>query len=89
MAHRFTQDHDFRMKSGLDEERTGDITSHGKDNAGKKVMPSGMATLTAVLVTTGVMIREGYFPHLGGPAFRHHRKWLREPAGRQHAGPSK
>jgi len=88
------------MKSGLDEERAEDITSHGKDNAGKKVMPSGMATLTAILVATGVMIREEYFPHLvpipmtrgtaaGGRAFRRHRKWLREPAGRQRAGPSK
>jgi len=88
------------MKSGLDEERAEDITSHGKDNAGKKVVFWRMATPIAVLVATGVMIRAGYFPHLvsiamtrgtaaGGPAFRHHRKWLREPAGRQRAGPSK
>ncbi|HEV7322108.1 MAG TPA: formate dehydrogenase subunit gamma [Ensifer sp.] len=108
----------------------------GKYNAGQKVVFWGMSGLILLLVTTGIMIWEQYFPHLvsipvrrvavavhslaalftilifivhvyaaiwtrgtiramtrgtvtGGWAFRHHRKWLRELAGRQGSDPSK
>ncbi|HEV7310266.1 formate dehydrogenase subunit gamma [Ensifer sp.] len=108
----------------------------GKYNAGQKVVFWGMSALILLLVTTGIMIWEQYFPHLvsipvrriavavhslaalftilifivhvyaaiwtrgtiramtrgtvtGGWAFRHHRKWLRELAGRQGSDPSK
>ena len=107
----------------------------GKYNAGQKVVFWGMSGLIVLLVATGVMIWEEYFPHLvsiptrriavavhalaafgtilifiahvyaaiwtrgtiramtrgtvtGGWAFRHHRKWLRELAGRQERNPS-
>ncbi|WP_291159936.1 formate dehydrogenase subunit gamma, partial [Ensifer sp. SSB1] len=108
----------------------------GKYNAGQKMVFWGMSGLIVVLVTTGIMIWEQYFPDLvsipvrriavavhslaalftilifivhvyaaiwtrgtiramtrgtvtGGWAFRHHRKWLRELAGRQGSDPSK
>lgn len=108
----------------------------GKYNAGQKTVFWGMAGLILVLIVTGVMIWEEYFPHLvsipvrrvavvvhaaaallsvlvfvlhvyaaiwtrgtiramtrgtvtGGWAYRHHRKWLKELAGRRQDGPSK
>lgn len=107
----------------------------GKYNAGQKFIFWGMSALIVVLITSGVMIWEQYFPHLvsipvrrwavlthalaavgiilifilhvyaaiwtrgtlramtrgtvtGGWAWRHHRKWLRELAGRDRRGPA-
>ncbi|MBL9059422.1 MAG: formate dehydrogenase subunit gamma [Mangrovicoccus sp.] len=107
----------------------------GKYNAGQKMVFWAMTLLILVLIGTGVMIWQQYFPHLvsiptrriavavhamaavgilcvfilhvsaafwtrgtiramtqgtvtGGWAFRHHRKWLRELAGRQSHGPA-
>lgn len=107
----------------------------GKYNAGQKFIFWGMSALIVVLITSGVMIWEQYFPHLvsipvrrwavlthalaavgiilifilhvyaaiwtrgtlramtrgtvtGGWAWRHHRKWLRELAGRGRRGPA-
>ncbi|MFT3690482.1 formate dehydrogenase subunit gamma [Paenirhodobacter sp.] len=107
----------------------------GKYNAGQKTVFWAMAGGIVVLIVTGVMIWEQYFPHIvsipvrrvavavhalvalgivfvfilhvyaaiwtrgtiramtrgtvtGGWAFRHHRKWLRELAGRQGNGPA-
>lgn len=115
-----------------DEEKLPDL---GKYNLGQKLVFWGMAGLILVLIVTGVMIWEQYFPHLvsipvrrvavvvhalaalgcvfifilhvyaaiwtrgtlramtrgtvtGGWAFRHHRKWLRELAGRRGSGPA-
>lgn len=108
----------------------------GKYNAGQKFIFWGMSALIVVLIGSGVMIWEQYFPHLvsipvrrwamlihslaavaiiltfilhvyaaiwtrgtiramtrgtvtGGWAWRHHRKWLRELAGREGRGPAK
>ena len=108
----------------------------GKYNAGQKFIFWAMAALIVVLIVTGVMIWQQYFPDLvsiparrwavlghslaavliiltfilhvyaaiwtrgtiramtrgtvtGGWAWRHHRKWLRELAGRQRTDPSK
>lgn len=105
----------------------------GKYNAGQKLVFWGMSGLIVVLITTGIMIWEQYFPDLvsipvrriavavhalaavgvclifvahvyaafwtrgtiramtrgtvtGGWAWKHHRKWLRELAGRQRPG---
>lgn len=107
----------------------------GKYNAGQKMVFWAMTLLILVLIGTGVMIWQQYFPDLvsiptrriavavhamaavgilcvfilhvsaafwtrgtiramtqgtvtGGWAFRHHRKWLRELAGRQSHGPA-
>lgn len=107
----------------------------GKYNAGQKFIFWGMSALIIVLICTGVMIWEQYFPDLvsipvrrwavlvhalaavaiilifilhvyaaiwtrgtlramtrgtvtGGWAWRHHRKWLRELAGRDKQGPA-
>lgn len=107
----------------------------GKYNAGQKMVFWAMTLLILVLIGTGVMIWQQYFPDLvsiptrriavavhalaavlilfvfilhvsaafwtrgtiramtqgtvtGGWAFRHHRKWLRELAGRQGHGPA-
>lgn len=107
----------------------------GKYNAGQKMVFWAMTGLILVLIVTGVMIWQQYFPDLvsiptrriaiavhalaavgilfvfilhvyaafwtrgtiramtrgtvtGGWAFRHHRKWLRELAGRQGRGPA-
>ena len=107
----------------------------GKYNAGQKFIFWAMAALIVVLIVTGVMIWQQYFPDLvsiparrwavlghslaavliiltfilhvyaaiwtrgtiramtrgtvtGGWAWRHHRKWLRELAGRRDAGPA-
>ena len=107
----------------------------GKYNAGQKMVFWAMTGLILVLIATGVMIWQQYFPDLvsiptrriavavhalaavlilfvfilhvsaafwtrgtiramtqgtvtGGWAFRHHRKWLRELAGRQGHGPA-
>jgi formate dehydrogenase subunit gamma len=107
----------------------------GKYNAGQKMVFWAMTGLILVLIVTGVMIWQQYFPDLvpiptrriaiavhalaavgilfvfilhvyaafwtrgtiramtrgtvtGGWAFRHHRKWLRELAGRQGHGPA-
>ncbi len=115
-----------------DEEK---LPALGKYNLGQKLVFWGMAGLILVLIVTGVMIWEQYFPHLvsipvrrvavvvhalaalgcvfifilhvyaaiwtrgtlramtrgtvtGGWAFRHHRKWLRELAGRRGSGPA-
>jgi formate dehydrogenase subunit gamma len=109
-----------------------DLPELGKYNAGQKLVFWGMAGLILILVVTGIMIWEQYFPELvsipvrrvavavhalaalamlllfilhvyaaiwtrgtiramtrgtvtGGWAYRHHRKWLRELAGRRHA----
>ena len=108
----------------------------GKYNAGQKFIFWAMAALIVVLIVTGVMIWQQYFPDLvsipvrrwavlghslaavaiilvfilhvyaaiwtrgtiramtrgtvtGGWAWRHHRKWLRELAGREDRGPAK
>ena len=107
----------------------------GKYNAGQKFVFWGMTILIVVLIMSGIMIWEQYFPHLvtiparrvamlvhslaavaiilvfiahvfaavwtrgtisamtrgtvsGGWAWKHHRKWLREVAGRQNKGPA-
>ncbi|WJS85006.1 formate dehydrogenase subunit gamma [Paracoccus sp. TOH] len=107
----------------------------GKYNAGQKFVFWAMSALILVLIVSGVMIWEEYFPHLvsiplrrwavlvhslaavaiilvfilhvyaafwtrgtiramtkgtvtGGWAWRHHRKWLRELAGREDRGPA-
>lgn len=107
----------------------------GKYNAGQKMVFWAMTGLILVLIATGMMIWQQYFPDLvsiptrriavavhalaavlilfvfilhvsaafwtrgtiramtqgtvtGGWAFRHHRKWLRELAGRQGHGPA-
>ncbi|MDD2870171.1 formate dehydrogenase subunit gamma [Neomegalonema sp.] len=107
----------------------------GKYNAGQKFVFWGMSGLIVVMIVTGVMIWEQYFPGLvsipvrrvavavhalaavaavlifivhvyaaiwtrgtiramtrgtvtGGWAYRHHRKWLRELAGRRKADPA-
>ncbi|WP_199258542.1 formate dehydrogenase subunit gamma [Paracoccus binzhouensis] len=107
----------------------------GKYNAGQKFVFWAMSVLIVVLIASGVMIWEQYFPHLvsipvrrwavlvhslaavaiilvfilhvyaaiwtrgtiramtrgtvtGGWAWRHHRKWLRELAGRDGRGPA-
>lgn len=107
----------------------------GKYNAGQKLVFWAMAVLIVILIGSGVMIWEEYFPDLvtiptrriavavhalaavavilvfilhvyaaiwtrgtiramtrgtvtGGWAYRHHRKWLRELAGRQTGGPA-
>lgn len=107
----------------------------GKYNAGQKTVFWAMTGLILVLIASGVMIWQEYFPHLvsipvrrlavlahalaavliilvfilhvyaaiwtrgtiramtrgtvtGGWAWRHHRKWLRELAGRRDAGPA-
>lgn len=124
------EDLDWSMKIGDvikgNEEKLPEL---GKYNAGQKVVFWGMAGLIIVLIATGIMIWEEYFPHLvsipvrriavvlhalaavgiilifivhvyaaiwtrgtiramtrgtvtGGWAYRHHRKWLRELAGR-------
>ncbi|MCB1352189.1 MAG: formate dehydrogenase subunit gamma [Rhodobacteraceae bacterium] len=112
------------------EERVPEV---GKYNAGQKVVFWAMAGLILLLVATGIMIWEQYFPHLvsipvrrtamlvhsiaailailvfilhvyaaiwtrgslramtrgtvtGGWAWKHHRKWLRELAGRGGSG---
>ena len=108
----------------------------GKYNAGQKFIFWAMAALIVVLIVTGVMIWQQYFPDLvsiparrwavlghslaavliiltfilhvyaaiwtrgtiramtrgtvtGGWAWKHHRKWLRELAGRDRPGPAK
>lgn len=108
----------------------------GKYNAGQKFIFWAMSALIVVLIASGVMIWEQYFPHLvsipvrrwamlvhslaavaiilvfilhvyaaiwtrgtiramtrgtvtGGWAWKHHRKWLRELAGRNRHGPAK
>ncbi|EBW2250030.1 formate dehydrogenase subunit gamma, partial [Salmonella enterica subsp. enterica serovar Enteritidis] len=110
-----------------DEEKMPEL---GKYNAGQKFVFWGMSLLIVVLITTGIMIWEQYFPDLvsipvrraavaihalaavgvclifilhvyaafwtrgtiramtrgtvtGGWAWKHHRKWLRELAGRE------
>lgn len=115
-----------------DEEKLPEL---GKYNAGQKVVFWGMAGLTLVLILTGLMIWEQYFPdavsipvrrwallihsvaavviilafilHVyaaiwtrgtiramtrgtvtGGWAWKHHRKWLREVAGREGRDPA-
>lgn len=107
----------------------------GKYNAGQKFVFWGMAGLIVVLIVSGIMIWEQFFPDLvtipmrriamlihslaavaiilvfimhvfaaiwtrgtlsamtrgtvtGGWAWKHHRKWLRELAGRQRKGPA-
>lgn len=107
----------------------------GKYNAGQKFVFWAMSVLIVVLIVSGVMIWQEYFPHLvsipvrrwavlvhavaavaiiltfilhvyaaiwtrgtiramtrgtvtGGWAWRHHRKWLREVAGREGGGPA-
>lgn len=107
----------------------------GKYNAGQKFVFWAMSVLIAVLIVSGVMIWQQYFPDLvsipvrrwavlihalaavaiiltfilhvyaaiwtrgtiramtrgtvtGGWAWRHHRKWLRELAGREGGGPA-
>ena len=107
----------------------------GKYNAGQKFVFWAMSVLIVVLIVSGVMIWQEYFPHLvsipvrrwavlihavaavaiiltfilhvyaaiwtrgtiramtrgtvtGGWAWRHHRKWLRELAGREGGGPA-
>ncbi|WP_368660942.1 formate dehydrogenase subunit gamma [Paracoccus sp. (in: a-proteobacteria)] len=107
----------------------------GKYNAGQKFVFWAMAALIVVLLVTGIMVWQEYFPHIvdintrrwamlihaaaavamvmvfiihvyaavwtrgtiramtrgsvtGGWAWRHHRKWLREVAGRDRAGPA-
>lgn len=107
----------------------------GKYNAGQKFVFWAMSGLIVVLIVTGIMIWEQYFPGLvsipvrrvavlvhalaavaillvfilhvyaaiwtrgtlramtrgtvtGGWAWRHHRKWLREVAGRDNKGPA-
>lgn len=107
----------------------------GKYNAGQKFVFWAMSILIVVLIVSGIMIWEQYFPDLvsiptrriavaihalaavgiilvfilhvyaaiwtrgtlramtrgsvtGGWAWRHHRKWLREVAGRQQNGPA-
>lgn len=107
----------------------------GKYNAGQKFVFWAMSVLIVVLIATGVMIWQQYFPDLvtiptrriallvhslaavgitlvfilhvyaaiwtrgtiramtrgnvtGGWAWRHHRKWLREVAGREGRGPA-
>ena len=107
----------------------------GKYNAGQKFVFWGMSGLIIVLIVTGIMIWQQYFPDLvtiptrriallvhslaaigitlvfilhvyaaiwtrgtiramtrgsvtGGWAWRHHRKWLREVAGRDRQGPA-
>jgi formate dehydrogenase subunit gamma len=107
----------------------------GKYNAGQKFVFWAMSILIVVLIVSGIMIWEQYFPDLvsipvrriavavhalaavgiilvfilhvyaafwargtlramtrgsvtGGWAWRHHRKWLREVAGRRHNGPA-
>ncbi|MFC3060401.1 formate dehydrogenase subunit gamma [Paenirhodobacter populi] len=108
----------------------------GKYNAGQKVVFWGMSVMIVVLIVSGVMIWEQFFPKLvpipvrriavavhafaafavilifimhvyaafwargtisamtrgtvtGGWAFKHHRKWLRELAGRSDGGSAK
>jgi len=107
----------------------------GKYNAGQKFVFWAMSVLIVVLIVSGMMIWQEYFPHLvsipvrrwavlihavaavaiiltfilhvyaaiwtrgtiramtrgtvtGGWAWRHHRKWLRELAGREGGGPA-
>ncbi|HEY0274454.1 MAG TPA: formate dehydrogenase subunit gamma [Paenirhodobacter sp.] len=108
----------------------------GKYNAGQKLVFWGMSVMIVVLIGSGVMIWEQFFPHIvtipvrriavvvhalaafavilifimhvyaafwargtisamtrgtvtGGWAFKHHRKWLRELAGRSGDGSAK
>lgn len=115
-----------------DEEKLPEL---GKYNAGQKFIFWGMSALILVLIGSGVMIWEQYFPDLvsipvrrwavlahslaavaiilvfilhvyaafwtrgtiramtrgtvtGGWAWKHHRKWLRELAGRERRGPA-
>ncbi|WP_026155233.1 formate dehydrogenase subunit gamma [Paracoccus sp. N5] len=115
-----------------DEEKLPEL---GKYNAGQKFIFWGMSALIVVLIVSGVMVWEQYFPQLvsipvrrwamlvhslaavaiilvfilhvyaafwtrgtlramtrgtvtGGWAWKHHRKWLRELAGRERRGPA-